>query len=99
MTFRFSLVLNREVTEQEMAVLKEASSADLSFAADSLPTDSAIAVTQVTFEDEAVPTLAAAIEAGFNTVKAIPDLAIPSLSVPAQPAVAQDADVVTEVES
>lgn len=99
MVFRFSLVLSREVTEQEMVVLKEASSADLSFTADTLPTDSAIAVTRVAFEDEAVPTLAAAIEAGFDTVKTIPDLTIPGLNVPAQHAVAEGADVVTEAES
>ncbi|MEU7181554.1 MULTISPECIES: hypothetical protein [Streptomyces] len=90
MTHRFSLVLNREVTEQEIAALKAASCADISFAADTLPTDAEIPVSRLEFEDAVTPTLAEAIEAGFETVKVIPELSIPGLSVPAQPAAAQD---------
>jgi uncharacterized protein (DUF1501 family) len=86
MGHRFSLVLNREVTEQETVTLKETSPAALSFSSDTLPTDAEIPVTRIDFEDEVTPTLAEAIEAGFETVKAIPELSIPGLSVPAQPA-------------
>ncbi|WP_430790184.1 hypothetical protein [Actinoplanes sp. G11-F43] len=86
MGHQFALILDRELTEQESVTLKERSSADLTFAGAALPTDASVAVTRVTFEDEVTPTLAQAIEAGFEAVKAIPDLGIPGLSVPAQPA-------------
>ncbi len=89
MGHRYSLILDREVTEQETVVLKEASRAALSFASDTLPTNAKVPVTRINFEDEVTPTLAEAIEAGFEAVKAIPDLSIPGLSVPAQPAAAE----------
>ncbi|QDY80225.1 hypothetical protein [Streptomyces qinzhouensis] len=91
MGYRFSLILNRVVTKQEAVALKESSAADLSFAADALPTDAGIAVTRLEFTDEITPTLAEAIELGFAAVKAIPELSIPGLSVPAQPATPEQA--------
>ncbi|WP_419998936.1 hypothetical protein [Streptomyces boninensis] len=93
MGHHFSLTLNREVTEQETVTLKEKSTASIAFADAVLPTDADVAVTKLTFEDDVADTLAEAIEAGFETVKAIPDVTIPGLSVPAQPAAADgDAD-------
>jgi hypothetical protein len=89
MAHRFSLILNREVTDLETVTLKEATGADLSFVGDTLPTNAEVAVTRIEFEDDIAPTLAEAIESGFSVVKTIPELSIPGLSVPAQPA---DAD-------
>ena len=88
MSYRFSLILNREVTDLEMVTLKDGTGADLSFVDDTLPTNAEIAVTRIEFEDDVAPTLAEAIESGFAIVKAIPELSIPGLSVPAQPAAA-----------
>jgi hypothetical protein len=94
MSYRFSLVLNREVTDQETVTLKEASRADMSFVSDTLPTNAEIRVTRIDFDDDVTPTLAEAIEAGFEAVKTIPELSIPGLSVPAQPAVADGGEEV-----
>ncbi|MEW1552336.1 hypothetical protein [Streptomyces tsukubensis] len=91
MGHHFSLILDREVTEQETVALKEKSGASMSFATVALPTDAEVAVTRITFEDDVTATLAEAIEAGFEAVRAIPGITIPGLSVPAQPA-ADDAD-------
>jgi hypothetical protein len=89
MGHQFSLILDREITEQESVTLKETSSANIFFASAALPTNADVPVTRVTFDDDVTPTLAEAIEAGFEAVKTIPGLAIPGLSVPAQPAVAE----------
>ncbi|MEU8781765.1 hypothetical protein [Streptomyces sp. NPDC048637] len=89
MTHRFSLVLNREINDREKVTLKEASCADVSFVDDTLPTNADVPVTRIDFEDEVTPTLTEAIEAGFEAVKAVPELSIPGLSVPAQPIVAE----------
>jgi hypothetical protein len=84
--FKFSLVLSREVTDEESVLLKETSCADTSFESDTLPTNAEIPVTKMGFDDSSSPTLAEAIEAGFDAVKKIDDLGIPGLIVPAQPA-------------
>lgn len=86
MGYKFSLVLNREVTEQETVKLKEVSCGNASFGSDSLPTDSSVPVTRIDFDDTVSPTLAEAIEAAMEAVKEVPELRIPGLSVPAQPA-------------
>ncbi|MGW9420896.1 hypothetical protein ACWGSU_05810 [Streptomyces koyangensis] len=96
MGHHFALILDREITEQETVTLKENSGADLSFATVALPTEAEVSVTRITFEDDVTATLAEAIEAGFETVKAIPGIAVPGLSVPAQPAAA-DADAADDV--
>jgi hypothetical protein len=96
MGHHFSLILDRELTEQETVTLKEESTANILFASATLPTDAAVSVTRVTFEDDVTPTLAEAIEAGFEAVRTIPNLTIPGLSVPAQPPAAEaDAAEVT----
>ncbi|MFF4379781.1 hypothetical protein [Kitasatospora sp. NPDC001547] len=92
MVHRFSLVLNREVNDKEKVALKEASGAGIAFVDDTLPTNADVAVTRIEFEDEVTATLAEAIEAGFETVKVIPDLSVPGLSVPAQPATAESGE-------
>ncbi len=90
MGYKFSLVLNREVTEQETVKLKEVSCGNASFGSDTLPTDSSVPVTRIDFDDTVSPTLAEAIEAGMEAVKKVPELEIPGLSVPAQPAGPKD---------
>ncbi|MFE0020906.1 hypothetical protein [Amycolatopsis sp. NPDC059021] len=86
MGYQFSLVLNREITDEEMVTLKGAIQAEASFGGDTLPTDADVPVTRIEFDDTVSPTLAEAIEAGFEAVKTVPELSVPGLSVPAQPA-------------
>ena len=86
MGYKFSLVLSREITDEESVTLKGAIRADASFGADRLPTDAEVPVTKIEFDDSVSATLAEAIEAGLEAVKTVPDLTVPGLSVPAQPA-------------
>lgn len=86
MGYRFSLVLNREVTDSEVTLLQETGCASAVFTTDSLPTNADIAVTRMDFDDTDSPSLAEAIEAALATVKEVPGLSVPGLTVPAQPA-------------
>jgi hypothetical protein len=83
---KFSLVLSREITAEESAALLDAGCAGAVFSTDSLPTDAAVAVTKMEFDDSSSPSLAEAIESALEAVKAVPDLSVPGLTVPAQPA-------------
>ncbi|GAA2477636.1 hypothetical protein GCM10010276_12340 [Streptomyces longisporus] len=82
---KFSLVLSRQITDEESVILREAGFADAAFLSDSLPTNADVAVTKIDFDDTASPTLAEAIETALETVKKVPDLTVPGLSVPAVP--------------
>jgi hypothetical protein len=84
--YRFSLVLSREITDEESAVLKEAGCSAAVFGTDSLPTNAETVVTKMDFDDTVSPTLAEAIESALEAVKSVPDLTVPGLTVPAQPA-------------
>jgi hypothetical protein len=84
--YKFSLVLSREVNDEESAILQGAIPADAIFGSDSLPTDAEITVTKMEFDDTVSPTLAEAIESALDAVKKVPDLGVPGLTVPAQPA-------------
>lgn len=86
MGYKFSLVLNREITDGETAVLQEAGCASATFTTDSLPTNADVAVTRMDFDDVASPSLTEAIESALAAVKEISDLSVPGLTVPAQPA-------------
>lgn len=86
MGYRFSLVLSREITDEESAVLREAGCTAATFGTDSLPTNADVTVTKMDFDDTVTPTLAEAIEAALEAVKSVPDLSVPGLTVPAQPA-------------
>ena len=86
MGYKFSLVLSREITDDESAILQEAGCASAIFATDSLPTNAEITVTKMDFDDMASLTLAEAIESALEAVKTVPDLTVPGLTVPAQPA-------------
>jgi hypothetical protein len=85
--YQFSLVLSREITDDESAILREANCASVVLASDSLPTDAAITVTKIDFDDTVSPSLAEAIESGLEAARKVPDLSVASLIVPAQPAV------------
>jgi hypothetical protein len=82
---RFSLVLSREITEDESAILHKAGYADAIFATDSLPTDAEIAVTKMDVDDAMSPSLVAAIESALAAVRKVPDLSVPGLAVPTPP--------------
>jgi hypothetical protein len=90
------LVLSREITDEESAVLREAGCTAATFGTDSLPTNADVTVTKMDFDDTVTPTLAEAIEAALEAVKSVPDLSVPGLTVPAQPAgpVTEDQKVV-----
>jgi hypothetical protein len=92
MGYRFSLVLSREISEEESAILQEAGCASAVFGTDSLPTNAQVTVTKMDFDDTSSPSLAEAIESALEAVKKVPELSVPGLTVPAQPAHAPDAD-------
>ena len=100
MGYKYTLVLSREITDEESAILRKASPgcADAVFGPDTLPTNAEIPVTKMDVDDTVSPTLAEAIQAGLDAVKNVPELGIPGLTVPAQPAgpVEEDASAVVE---
>ena len=67
--YKFSLVLSREITDEESAVLKEAGCSAAVFGTDSLPTNAETVVTKMDFDDTVSPTLAEAIESALEAVK------------------------------
>jgi hypothetical protein len=84
--YKFSLVLSREITDDETVILKEAGCTSAVFGADSLPTNADVIVTKMDFDDSESPSLADAIEAALEAVKPVPELSVAGLTVPAQPA-------------
>lgn len=84
--YKFSLVLSREITDEESAVLQEMNCSPAIFGSDSLPTNAEVTVTKMDFDDTSSPSLAEAIESALEAVKNVPDLTVPGLTVPAQPA-------------
>lgn len=86
MGYKFSLVLSREITDDESVILKEAGCGSAVFGIDSLPTNADITVTKMDFDDTESPSLADAIESALEAVKKVPELKVPGLTVPAQPA-------------
>jgi hypothetical protein len=84
--YKFSLVLSREITDDESAILQEVGCSAAIFGTDSLPTNAAVTVTKMDFDDTLSPSLAEAIESALEAVKKVPDLTVPGLTVPAQPA-------------
>jgi hypothetical protein len=86
MGYKFTLVLNREITDDESAALRDAGCADAVFGADTLPTNADVPVTKMDFDTTSSPTLAEAIQAALDAVKKVPELSVPGLTVPAQPA-------------
>jgi hypothetical protein len=83
-SYEFSLVLSREVTDDESAALLDAGPGSAVLTTAPLPTNADVTVTRLDFDTEA-PTLAEAIRSALEAVKTVPDLSTTSLSVPAQP--------------
>jgi hypothetical protein len=84
--YRFSLVLSREITDEESTMLKEAGCTEAAFGTDSLPTNADVTVTKMDFDDHLSPSLEKAIESALQAVQSVPNLSVPGLTVPAQPA-------------
>jgi hypothetical protein len=97
MGFTFSLVLNREITDEESSALQEAGCAGAVFSTDTLPTNAEVPVTKLEFDDLESPSLAQAIDAALEAVKKVPELSVPGLYVPAQPAERPDEDLPVDV--
>jgi hypothetical protein len=85
--YKFTLILNREITDDESAILREAGCESAIFGSDTLPTNAAVPVTKMDFDTTSCPTLAEAIQAGLDAVMKVPDLSVPGLTVPPQRAV------------
>jgi hypothetical protein len=85
MGYKFTLVLSREITEEEVSALKDAGCPDSAISMTELPTAEKEPATQLEFDTEASDTLAGAMEMALDAVKAIPDLRPFTLEVPAQP--------------
>jgi hypothetical protein len=83
MGYTFSLVLNREMADNELNLLLEGCSGATS-SPDKLPTNAEIPVTRIDFDDTVSPSLQVAIESALEAVKRVPDLTVPALNVPAQ---------------
>jgi hypothetical protein len=96
--YKFSLVLSREITDDESAILRGAGCEGAAFGTDTLPTNADITVTKMDFDDTASPSLAEAIQSALDAVKSVPELSVPGLTVPAQPAgpSAEESDKVIE---
>ena len=86
MGYKFTLVLSREITEEESVTLREMVSPGVVFGNDTFPTNAEIPVTKMDFDDTNSPSLAESIESALEAVRKVADLTVPGLSVPAQPA-------------
>jgi hypothetical protein len=95
--FKFTLVLSREITDDESAILQEANRAIPIFGPDTFPTNADVPVTKMDFDDRISPSLEEAIETALESVKKVPELSVPGLTVPAQPAFREESDKPTVV--
>ena len=96
MGHKYSLILSREITDEESVILRDAGCACAVFTTDTLPTNAEVTVTRLDFDDTESPSLAEAIEAGLEAVKKVPELTVPGLTVPAVPKAQADSDTVIE---
>lgn len=85
MSYKFTLVLSREITEEEIGALRDAGCPDSVISTTELPTAGKEPATQMEFDTDASETLAGAMEMALDAVKTIPDLRPFTLEVPAQP--------------
>jgi hypothetical protein len=88
---KYSLILSREITQEESEILRESGCYGATFVTDSLPTDLDVKVTKVDVDDTVSESLEKAIESGLEAAKKVPELSVPGLQVPALP-VAKKAD-------
>jgi hypothetical protein len=82
---KYSLILSREINQEESEILQGAGCYGATFVTDSLPTDPEVKVTKVDIDDTVSPSLEKAIESGLEAVKKVPELGVPGLHVPALP--------------
>jgi hypothetical protein len=82
---KYSLILSREITDEETVILQEAGCYGATFVTESLPTDPKVKVTKVDIDDTVSSSLEKAIESGLDAVIQVPDLSAPALQVPALP--------------
>lgn len=97
MGYKFTLILSREITDEEKEILKGAGCEGAVFGTDSLPTNAKVTVTKMEFDDTSSPSLAEAIQSGLDAAGKVPDLTVPGLTVPAQPAGGEAQVAVAEV--
>jgi len=90
--FKYTLVLSREITDDESAILLGANCAVPLFGSDTLPTNAEVPVTKMDFDDTVSASLEEAIQAGLDSVKKVPELSVPGLTVPAQPAFREESN-------
>jgi hypothetical protein len=83
-SYEFSLVLSREITDEEAAALLGAGPGGAGLTTAPLPTNADVTVTRLDYAAEA-PTLAAAINSALDALKGVPGLSAASLEVPPQP--------------
>lgn len=83
MSYNFTLILDRTITDEESRVLQE-DCPGVSFSTTTHPTKPEITVAQLDYDTEG-PSLAEAIQSALDAVTAISDLSTASLEVPAQP--------------
>jgi hypothetical protein len=83
-SYEFSLVLSRKISDDEAETLIEAGPGGAALTAAPLPTDAAVTVTRLDFDTEA-PNLAEAIKQALGSLEKVPGLTAASLEVPAQP--------------
>lgn len=81
MSYEFTMVLNRQVTDDEAEVLRTSGCGDATFTTATVGVEKDQVVTQMDFQTDA-PSLAEAITAAVEAVKAVPDLITTSLTVP-----------------
>ena len=85
MGHKFSLILSREITDEESETLRREGCSSAVFEKDTLPTNAEATVTKMDVDDADSESLAKAIESALEAVTKVEDLTVPALAVPAQP--------------
>jgi hypothetical protein len=83
---KFSVILSRQITDEESVILQDAGRSGATFGIDSLPADADVSVTKIDFDDVVSPSLGEAIQAALEAVNTLPNLSVPLMSVPVQTA-------------
>jgi len=99
---KFSLVFNREITDEEAGILRAGACAAAIFTTSTLLTDANVTVTRLDFDEVGSMSIVEAIEAALETVKEVPGLYVPGLSGPVEPptdAVTDEQDAIESEEN